>query len=255
MSVFDMKEDWEDTTNDLQFSSEESNLESQPSQLDNQSNDTWDSFESQPSNSNATWNSFESQPNNSNATWNSFESQPSNNNDTWDSQPSQSSSTWGSQPNNNVGGSQQHEPTIPPQIAKFNFSTKAIGIILGGIILVVALIFLFFDSISFTKKEPVKVAQQTPTTQITGLNLAEVTPNIELKYIQTDLVTTGVVTDKKIYVTGNQIMYSLDINIGTGVLSYLCSENVYNSIAISDVLTINYKVVNDKYMSISSITK
>ena len=178
-----------------------------------------------------------------------------------------------SRPNNQQPQPQNESPKPP---IKTNFSSKMIGLILIGIVLLVALVLVIFNNIHITKKEEgttTNSTQKTTQAQQQQPNQPQVSDSDMLLYSVPDSVTldysqiqvaTGQVVGKPKYLyrlggNNNQVIYDVQISMTAGVdritVNFLCPYSVYNEVKTGDYIQVFYYVVQDGYFSVLKIEK
>ena len=165
-----------------------------------------------------------------------------------------------------------------------NVNKKMAALIIAGVFIVLALVFLFFDGLKVTKndtsqqqvqqnqqqtqqqqahqsQQQAQQSQQSQQSNNTSSNdvIVEVPNSVSLNYSGDVLEANGTVTQKIKMVQGNQLIYKIvissNINGQTQSINYYCTYSSYNAVSKGDLVIITYQQVNDGYISINSITK
>lgn len=181
------------------------------------------------------------------------------------------------------------QESVPKQ---FNFSTKTVALILAGILVVVALLFMGIDKIHIKKntssnqsQQQQQVQQQQPQQQQSQQDssstqtqqqeqnqqnsntandagrvvLVEIPSSTTMNYATDVLTANGTVVSKTKYVQGNQILYCVSITIAfadsSSTVNYYCNYASYNQVSKGDLVVVTYQQVEDSYISINSISK
>lgn len=167
---------------------------------------------------------------------------------------------------------------------RFNLSMKQAGVVIAGGFIVLALVLYFISNININKKprqsnqvptqqtqqQPVQQTQQQPMQQTeaqptqqpvskSDVALVNVPNNTQVDYSGKIYEATGSVTNKSRYLTNNQLVYLIQVEIPFGsesmVVNYFCGYNVYNSVNSGDVVTVNYQQVSDTCFSVNTLIK
>lgn len=166
---------------------------------------------------------------------------------------------------------------------RFNLNMKQAGIVIAGGFVVLALLLYILNNINFSKKpvpqqaynneatqqqssntapqeQPAQQAQvQTQPTVKSDVSLITVPKDTTIDYSGKIYEATGMVTDKQKYLCDNQVVYliKVDIQMGTNSMSanYFCGYNVFNSVSVGDVVTVNYQQVSDTCFSVNTLVK
>lgn len=168
-------------------------------------------------------------------------------------------------------------PDEPQEEKQVNLGYKSVGAILAVCFVLVAIILLFFSNIHIKKKDTsvqqgsqqtvqntvasTEAVQQSTTqavqqqTQSKGVSLTEVGSDIKMTYNENILETSGVITSKKIFLTGKQLVYCIDINVVGTAVSYYCNYGSYTSVSVGDTVNVKYQLVDDDYISVFEIAR
>lgn len=174
----------------------------------------------------------------------------------------------------------------PPR--QVNLGKKTVGFILAGALVVLALVFMFFDGIKINKKPdnqqqvqqtqqsqqqpsqqtPTQQAQQSQGNQSGGQNtnvasgsvtLIEIPNTTALNYSGDILETSGTVLTKTKYVQAHQVLYCITIRVAVGSsvedINYYCNYASFNAVKVGDLLIIKYQQVDDNYISVNEVLK
>jgi preprotein translocase subunit SecG len=190
----------------------------------------------------------------------------------WDS--TTQNNDWGSpssdfQDNNwsqseNSQTSDTQNPDVNSNRAPIKFGSKTTAIILAGIFLVLALVFVIFNSIRLkgdNEQAPTQQGSSNNNTQVSTNNsgLIEIPNNIALDYNGDIYSTTATVKNKVKYKDDKQVVYCvvLYVNFGTVAESwnYYCGYNAYNSVKLGDVVVVEYQSPQEGYVSINKVSK
>lgn len=173
----------------------------------------------------------------------------------------------------------QYVPPIEEVIpTKFKLSPQKAAFVIAGILILLALVFMFIDSIHIDKVDktpqqntqvqesnttpPVdeQPAQQDKTPVNTNsVVLVEVPASLSLNYSGDVLTANGTVASKAKFVQGTQVLYCITINLVFGssseTINYYCNYASYNAVSNGDIVVVTYQQVEDSYISVNSISK
>lgn len=252
-----------------------------PSDLGSSQDDDWDDWDTNSSdNASDDWGT----DNNSSDDWDDWDTEGSTS-DTWNDDevniPQEPEGTFIDN-NETFDDFENESPVIETSPVNFNMSTKKVAFIIAGVIIFLACIVMFFDSIHIKKINPQPNTQQEvnsqqsnneeqpspsdnnePATQdntkTDGVSLIEVPNDMSLNYSGDVLETNGSVVKKKKYLQGNQVLYCITINLAAGLsneeINYYCNYASFNTVSQGDIVVVQYQQVEDNYISINSISK
>lgn len=142
------------------------------------------------------------------------------------------------------------------------------GLVVGAVLIILALIISGLGNIKIEKKKPttskkVEVSKEkdTSTNKVssTDVVLSKVVNEDLLDYSGVAQVVNGVIASKSIYLKGNQIVYSLDIEIGIGashtVVNYYCPYDTFDSVKVNDTVSVTYKQVSKSAFAVMNVKK
>lgn len=156
-----------------------------------------------------------------------------------------------------------------PKVPAFNFSPKVAGIIVGGLLLFLGLLFLVLNSIKVTPKQNVpqqppaqtqgQQAQPSQPSNTTDVRLIFVPDSTPLDYSGEVFQTTGRVAAKLKYAVNNQVIYCLQISIAAGssneTVNFFCNYATFTSVAKDELVMVKFQQVEDGFISVNEVTK
>lgn len=161
-----------------------------------------------------------------------------------------------------------------PEIQPRTLGYKSVGVVVALALVVLALLILGSSNIKISKKTSTNTNINTTTTQSTDLpqqetpsaevttsdnGMIEIPDGTEVDYSGSIISSQGVVSDKRLFLQSNQVIYRLDIDISVGATSttvyYYCGYNTFNKVNTGDILTVDYQQVSKKCFSVCSINK
>lgn len=172
-----------------------------------------------------------------------------------------------------------NQNTPHEQQVKVNLGYKSVGLVLGGIFILLALILLVLSKTKIRKADNVQqpvsqvtqqsgVSQEQPQETITSTPIKSDIDSVSLLKIPSDLTlnysgdvfeANGTVTGKERYLQGSQVVYCISIKIALGSVSqdvkYYCNYASYNQVNKGDLLIIKYQIPQEGYISINEIAK
>lgn len=148
---------------------------------------------------------------------------------------------------------------------KFNVNYKQASLIIAGICILVALLFLGISKIHINTGN-VNANQQNIQKEANKISQEQTSTNKELKYVpdntsiqyNSDVITSsGTVKEKSRYLMGNQLIYDIIVEIPTGTatesMHYYCGKDAYDKVSKGTTVTVEYQVADNNYYSIKSI--
>ena len=194
----------------------------------------------------------------------------------WGSTPTPSSDTtseqvWGmdKQDSDSWDGQSVSLPGQAPVIPK-----KLIGVVLGVLVLVIALVVLFIDSIKVKPKEKQSVINQTQQSQQTHadqgsshsvqlssdeLYLISIPDSTVLNYDGEVQQVSGVVSAKEKFLQDHQVVYCITVDVVFGTITEhmksWCNYNTFSAVSVGETVQLKYQQVEDGYISVIEISK
>ena len=101
----------------------------------------------------------------------------------------------------------------------------------------------------------------TPLTQTNdgAVTLMSIDANTPIDYSVPLLEASGIVSAKRRFLQGSQLVYCLDITIAVGstqqTVCYYCNYASFNAVKEKEVVLVKYQQVSDSFISISEITR
>ena len=156
-----------------------------------------------------------------------------------------------------------------PKVPAFNLSPKIVGLIVGGLLLFLGLLFLVLNSIKVTPKQNVpqqppaqtqgQQAQPSQPSNTTDVRLIFVPDSTPLDYSGEVFQTTGRVAAKLKYAVNNQVIYCLQISIAAGssneTVNFFCNYATFTSVAKDELVMVKFQQVEDGFISVNEVTK
>lgn len=156
-----------------------------------------------------------------------------------------------------------------PKVPVFNFSPKVAGIIMGGLLLFLGLLFLVLNSIKVSPKQNVpqqppaqtqgQQAQPSQPSNATDVRLIYVPDSTPLDYSGEVFQATGRVAAKLKYAVNNQVIYCLQISIAAGssneTVNFFCNYATFTSVAKDELVMVKFQQVEDGFISVNEVTK
>lgn len=180
------------------------------------------------------------------------------------------------------------------QSSQTKFGYKTVGIIVSAVLVILALIILFFSKLRVVDKSdsnPQLQSQigtqvqgtQSQGTQVQGTqsqsqrqettnsysqqasannnytSLINIPTSTKMDYSGNIIQSQGVVSSLSKYLQDGQVIYcvNLDIVMGTSktVVHYYCGYNVFSQLSVGDVVNVDYQQVSDTCFSVCTISK
>lgn len=108
-------------------------------------------------------------------------------------------------------------------------------------------------------EQPTDVNNQVQSTEQGAVSLLNIDANTPIDYSVPVLEASGLVSAKKRYLQGSQVIYCLEVTIAVGstqqTVNYYCNYASFNAVKEGDVVLIKYQQVSNSFISISEITK
>lgn len=143
---------------------------------------------------------------------------------------------------------------------------KKAGVIVASAILILIIILLAVNKGMSKKAEgggasspspSVSVVESKPTSKTYDVGMFRVVDASLLDYTVPVLETSGTVSDKQIYLDGNQIVYLVLITLdelNSSTVKYYCSYDVYKSVDVNTRLNVSYQKLTESAFSVCSVS-
>lgn len=178
------------------------------------------------------------------------------------------------------------------QSSQTKLGYKSVGIIVSVVLVILALIILFFSKMKVVEKNDnlqpqsqvsnqiqstqSQIGSQTQSTQVQSqeatnsqsqqastdnsyTSLINIPANTRMDYSGKVTQAQGVVSSLSKYLQDGQVIYcvNLDIVMGTSktVVHYYCGYNVFSQLSIGDIVNVDYQQVSDTCFSVCTISK
>ena len=158
-----------------------------------------------------------------------------------------------------VNMGEDNTETTKEEVAVSDKRLKKLGVIIACILLFIALVIFRLALMDDTPVQETTQTTASSTSQAVtnDLTLKKVTnesalnTSVEIKEAQ------GRIVDKEIYLYGNQLVYSVSIQMyynGNSVsLKYFCSYTGYSNVGVGDTVTVSFKQITESSYSIVSL--
>lgn len=143
---------------------------------------------------------------------------------------------------------------------------KKAGVIVASAILILIIILLAVNKGISKKAEGGGESSPSPSVSVVESKSASKTYDVGmfrvvdaslLDYTVPVLETSGTVSDKQIYLDGNQIVYLVLITLdelNSSTVKYYCSYDVYKSVGVNTRLSVSYQKLTESAFSVCSVS-
>lgn len=169
-----------------------------------------------------------------------------------------------------VDDTQQPAVSLVKQDSENSLGYKTVGLILAGILVVVAMVLILFSRIRVSKRQtsstgtevsventegnPVRESSKSQT-QTQASEFSELGNDVQVDYEAQVITSVGRVKAKRRYLYDNEVVHCLDITVDGVNLTYFCSYSAYSAVHANDSVTVDYMKVSDKYYVVDTIKK
>lgn len=136
---------------------------------------------------------------------------------------------------------------------------KGTGIVIIGVFVVIALFFFVISSIHIKKPSTNNANSNSTELSSADLKLYSIGGQYKLDYTGKLIDGEAKVISKNKYLLNKQVVYELKLALQLDTqqmtVSYLCNYSSFSQVNQGDMLVVKYQIVEDGYISISSISQ